>query len=175
MKTIIKEFKVYSFEELNEKAKIKAIEDYRENSIDDYFIGPEYDDYYLEDLEENGFIVKRKAWDEMDPVTEDGQDKYKEHVVVLEESIDNTYDEDLTGKLLFKKLVEYLAEEVYYFSYDKWGKHNLDINFSFNISYQFSNLKCQSHSFDTQYSQFTFFQRVQISHKEPHCQPIFGR
>jgi hypothetical protein len=80
---------------------------------------------------DNGFIVKRKAWDEMDPVTEDGQDNYKEHVVVLEEPVDNTYDdEDLTDKLLFKKLVEYLAEDCYYIYYDKWGKHNLEINFN---------------------------------------------
>jgi len=80
---------------------------------------------------DNGFIVKRYAWNEMDPVTEDGQDKYSEHIVVLEDPEDTTCtDEDLTDKLLFKKLVEYLADDVYYFYYDKWGKHNLEINFN---------------------------------------------
>jgi hypothetical protein len=78
---------------------------------------------------DNGFIVKRFAWNEMDPITEDGEDKYSEHVVVLEEN--ETYDgEDMTEKLLFKKLIEYLADECYYLHYDKWGKHNLEINFN---------------------------------------------
>jgi hypothetical protein len=79
---------------------------------------------------DNGFIVKRFAWSELDPFTEDGEDKYSEHVVVLEDPEPTYDDEDLTDKLLFKKLVEYLAEECYYFHYDKWGKHNLEINFN---------------------------------------------
>lgn len=48
---------VYTFEELSEETKDIIIENWR-NSENDYFIGPEYDDYYFDDLSEHGFILE---------------------------------------------------------------------------------------------------------------------
>lgn len=53
----VEEIKVYTFNELSDQAKNNAIELMREK--EDYeFIGVQYNDYYLDELKENGFHVE---------------------------------------------------------------------------------------------------------------------
>jgi hypothetical protein len=79
---------------------------------------------------DNGFIVKQYKWNESDPVTEDGKDKYTETVTIIPYSEEHSEDDDNYGqKLGFINLVKHISEEFCYFNYDKWNKHNLEINF----------------------------------------------
>jgi len=58
MKTITKKYKVYNFNELNEAAKEKAIENNRDINVDyEWFDGEE--DYFKEDMDKLGFQVDK--------------------------------------------------------------------------------------------------------------------